>query len=673
MKKRIGQLIGSVIAGGISFFILCTVFNYIFLFTGSVKYIKSGDLPPDYYSFKLEYLYHTTQIDTKMMFLMSMVLAVLLLYKLTSSTKHDSSEIFGTSRWATTAEIKKMLYPIPEDSIEKAEKSGICLYRNNNTLYVDTQTINSLIIGTTRSGKGQTFVLPMIRILSQGKQRQSMVLNDPKGELAENSYKMLIDKGYKVVILNLRDTNLSSLWNPLSPIIKEYKNAMYKDGDVSKVSELIGELARVFTDNPKSDPIWPTSAKSLMSAIILYLLDKGYSSDCLDKLNMYSVYNFFLEYGGRTEVKDVNGAKVQVNALDQLFQKLPVGHPAKLAYATSNFATGDMRSSIFSTLSSNLEIFSDTGIAKLTSGNEIYFEDLVDPDNPCAVFMVVPDEKVNRHVLASLFINQCYSQLIDIAGKYPEQKLPQRIQFILDEFGNMVRIPSMDVKMTVCLGRNILFNLFVQDLQQLETKYDSAAATIRSNCGNLVYINSMDKETNEYMSAVLGDQTVEYDTFSGDADKSLSHQNVNVTGRKLLTAAELSNLEFGEAVTKRQRCHPIRTKFKPFYELHIPKCSITDIMDERKFDLSESMFPFDVIEQEKLLMEQEENVSTPEGQILLKIDDLYSGMFVMALNTSDFSNAKKYINEALLKKVINPDEAKTALRVINNYAEDLEK
>lgn len=90
--------------------------------------------------------------------------------------------------------------------MESAEKSGIILAYENGKYYIDCETIHSLIIGTTRSGKGQTFVLPMIRHIALSKSKHSMVLNDPKGELLENTYKLLKDNGYNVVVLNLRDT-----------------------------------------------------------------------------------------------------------------------------------------------------------------------------------------------------------------------------------------------------------------------------------------------------------------------------------------------------------------------------------------------------------------------------------------------------------------------------------
>ena len=666
--KRLMALLGLSVA---SFLLISVVMNYLFLFLETPKLIKAEGIPDNYYQFKIEYLYTSVneEFDVKMTAMISFMVAMLLFWKLSKSLYlffRKTPEVKGSTKWATIRDIKKdtkNFYECDTNNLATAEQSGIILCQQKNKLYVDTQTINSLIIGTTRSGKGQTFVLPMIRVLSQGKMRQSMIMNDPKGELIENSYQMLKDRGYKVVILNFRDTNLSSLWNPLSPIIREYKKAMESDDkDLSIVNDLISDLAMVFTDNPKSDPIWPTSAKSLLSAIIMLLLGEGYKNDCLDKLNMYSVYSFFLEFGSKNEM--INGKPV--NALDKLFQQLPVGDPAKLSYATSNFATGDMRSSIFSTLSSNLEIFSDTGIAKLTSGDEIIFEDLINPDKPCAIFMVVPDEKTNRHILASLFVNQCYSELVTLASSFPGQKLPQRIQFILDEFGNMVRIPAFDTKITVSLGRNILFNLFVQDLQQLKTKYDDASGTIRSNCGNIIYINSLDKETNEYISNVIGYETVEYDTLSGDLSESLSHQNISIEGKPLMRSEDLPRMEFGSAIIIKQRFSPIKTKFTPFYELKIPVTPIASIIEARKYNLTDVLFPFDKIQ---ALSSTLTKVGNERKEILKKADELTNYKFVEAIQVKNFTLCKQFINGFYSSGAFNKEELDILVNLLRQFEE----
>lgn len=429
------------------------------------------------------------------------------------------------------------------------------------------------------------------------KNKHSMVINDIKGELLENSYDLLVKNGYQVIILNLKDTDQTHLWNPLSLIIEEYKFAVENNHDLSKVNDFIDTLAHTLTHDPTAEAIWPSSAKSLLTAMIFYLLEVGYKNNTLDKLNMYSVYNFFIEYGSQTNYEQKNGMAIAVNALDQLFQNLPIGSPAKAAYATSNFAQGDMRSSIFATLADDIEIFGrDAGIATMTCGNDITFEELTNIDQPCAIFMVVPDDRPNRHVIASLFINQCYVSLVEYLNRNELLSLPRRVDFILDEFGNMVRIPGMDNKITVSAGRNILWHLFIQDLNQLDTKYEKEAKTIRSNCGNFVYILSNDNDTNEYVSKMLGHETKEYTTYDGKLDEWLTHQSQHQKGRPLFFGDELRRFQYGETVVIRSRMNPIYSVFTPFYKLKLPITKIRQIpLHDNRRALAECLFPFDQI------------------------------------------------------------------------------
>lgn len=586
------------IISAISFFVVNIGINYLYLAMDYFKTRKNQGDTSHMFDFKFEYLYSTnSKLSTMSIVGISMIIAFFIVRRMDESWKvrHGNEDLKGNDHFMSFMDLKKdsTLYSFNTKDMHSAEKSGLPIALEGNQMFIAPETVHSLIIGTTRSGKGQTFVLPMIRQIAMSKSKHSIVANDPKGELLENTYGILKQEGYDIQVLNLRDTNLSSLWNPLQIIIDEYVKAMKSDKDLSKTIKLVQSLASLFTDNPKSDPIWPDSARSLLVSIILLLLEKGYETNQLDKVNLYSVNQFLIEYGTTDKTVVENRVPKTINALDEIFKALPIGDPAKSAYSTSNFAKGEMRSSIFSTLSSNITIFAtDTGISKLTSGNQIDFSSLIDPNKPCAIFMIVPDEDTSRHVIASLFVNQCYNSLVELSSQYPNQKLPQRVHFVLDEFGNMVRIPAMDTKITVGAGRNLLFELFVQDLNQLDTKYDNASKTIRSNCGNLVYINSLDKETNEYMSAVLGNETVEYETYSGELSAWLKNRNINVEAKPLMTATQLSKMQFGETVIKRQRAEPIFTKFEPFYKLNIKSTSITDIpMELINVDLNKTIYP----------------------------------------------------------------------------------
>lgn len=506
-----------------------------------------------------------------------------------------ASTVEGSSRWAKKREIRKELTAIPRavltdpEPLNRQEKGGILIAMDKQNCYVDTDDVHTVVIGAARSGKTQYAILPTLRLLIMA--RHSLIVNDMKGELLEYTYAQLAACNYIVYVLNLRLPKLSHGYQLYDRIISSYVKARKTGDDFSETSDCIGELATYLTENRKSDPIWPTCAKALLEAMIKYLLEDGYNRDCLDRLNLYSTYVFFVEYGSQNYKK----GKETINALDMLFSRLPPGHWAKLSYATSKFAEGDMRASIFATLSGNLEFVADAGIAQMTSINEIHFDDLYRTDRPCAIFMVIPDEKVNRHKLASLFIAQSYSALISAAYQFPRQRLPRRVTYVLDETGLLPRISDLDVKVSGCLSRGVSFYFCLQALSQLDDKYgERPAKSILASCHNKIYVLSQDPNTNEYFSKLLSKESVEVETSSGESGDLLNkRRNTHVKARLLKTPDELGRQPEGELLIVRQRSFPIKAQFVPYYKLNIPYTPLEQIpAGKPKGTLESLLYPF---------------------------------------------------------------------------------
>lgn len=74
-------------------------------------------------------------------------------------------------------------------------------------MFVDESTQNSAVIGTSRSGKGELLVFPMIDINSRASAKPNLVINDPKGELYTASYETLRKRGYRVEVLNILESD----------------------------------------------------------------------------------------------------------------------------------------------------------------------------------------------------------------------------------------------------------------------------------------------------------------------------------------------------------------------------------------------------------------------------------------------------------------------------------
>lgn len=457
----------------------------------------------------------------------------------------DGSFEYGSSRWATKKEIKKEFQVWKFNN--KLKAGGIPVtYMDGNYYYADSFE-HTLIIGSTGSGKTQCEILPMIFNLGQA--GESMIINDTKGELYCYTSAFLKSKNYNIRIINLRDALASDCWNPLHLAYK-----YYKDNNIDLAGDIIENFAKSLTKNLSSkDMYWEKSANAVLTALCYALIEDAKTEE---EVNLYSLYNLLVEHGSKTIDR--------FNSLDLYFQQKPTGSLSKMSYATGSFAKGETRATLFSVLATTIKLFSDTGIANLTSRTDFELDEI--GKKKTAVFLIIPDEKESRHELASIFIEQCYQALVNTAQSSSNGKMPIRINFILDEFANMPVI-SMSNKITVSRSRNIRFVLVIQDFDQLKEKYKESAGTIKSNCTNWIYLLTSDNETAKEISSRLGKYTISSSRISTSSRLDQTDYNISndksLMGRELMMPEELMKLKFGEAIFMKSRMHPIKSIVKP--------------------------------------------------------------------------------------------------------------
>ncbi|MGG1217214.1 type IV secretory system conjugative DNA transfer family protein [Priestia endophytica] len=218
------------------------------------------------------------------------------------------------------------------------------------------------------------------------------------------------------------------------------------------------------------------------------------------------------------------------------------------------------------------EIDEKTGVTKLDvkeSSEGISIQEVIYFDKPIAIFMITPDFDSSNHVIASIFVRQLYFVLAKHASLAKSGKCHREVVYILDEFGNMPTIEGMSNIVTVCLGRNIRFNLIIQAYSQLKNKYGNDADTISGNCGNTIYILTSDNQTAETISKKLGNETIHSTSRSGKGLSMDKSKTESVDTKPLLTANELMGLKEGENVVyrviKRQDKERKRVKAYPIF------------------------------------------------------------------------------------------------------------
>lgn len=132
--------------------------------------------------------------------------------------------------------------------------------------FIDTSTVHNLIVGTSRSGKGETTILEQIDLVSRAEKQSSLVVNDPKGELYVASVNTLRKRGYDVYELNLDDPNKGIAFNPLQLIIRSWEQ-----GDVEGAMQLVNSITySLYFDKQAGQNKWVNDgAQSAVNGLII--------------------------------------------------------------------------------------------------------------------------------------------------------------------------------------------------------------------------------------------------------------------------------------------------------------------------------------------------------------------------------------------------------------------
>lgn len=451
----------------------------------------------------------------------------------------------GTSRWLNEKEMDKTATVWYSNS---PLKEGGVLYGMSKTsdgrekIWIATDDTHTLIIGATRSGKSRKVILPSLWEI--GKAEESLIIGDPKGELFISSKEYFEKQGYKVIALNFREPAKGNQWNMLEMI-----NRAVDEGNIPKATEMAWDIANAISHqkpSSSSEPIWENGEESTIAALVLLTV---LNSEFRFQKHMSTAYYLLAEYGQPLEDESV--------PLIDYIKTLPVKHPAKSAFATASIAPYKTRASFFTTALADLRLFSDPNISDMTAKQDHEIERI--GIDKTAVFLIIPDEKATRNVLATLYINQVYQSLVELANK-KGGRIPRRVNFILDEFGNLPPIPEFDKKITVAGGRGMRFTIAVQDVAQLKKLYDKNAQTITGNCHNWIYIKTADPETAKLISEKTGKYTVETENSSSSIQSkghSLSHGS-GLTGRALLLPDEVLRWSNNESLVLPIGCFPAR-------------------------------------------------------------------------------------------------------------------
>ncbi len=448
----------------------------------------------------------------------------------TSEKKED-----GYSRWAKAKEIETAKDVVKVPFMEtKVKCGGTPVTYDKDNAYIDNSNMHTLVIGATGSGKTAGVINPTMKMLM--KARESIVITDPKGEIYEDNYKLLKDLGYDIVVLNFREPQKGTCWNPYD---LPYK--YQKEGNYDKANELLNDLStNIVVDGQSQDPFWQNAAADYLTGLGLALFnDAEY-----DQININSI-NLMINQG-----EEKYGASTYMK---EYFKMQDPTSPVAINLAGTVTTADETKAGIMTVLQQKVKTLAVTrNLSEMLSKNE--FDMSTIGEKPTALFLIIQDEKTTYHSLATIFIKQCYESLVSVAYKHGGA-LPVRVNFLLDEFANMPKIKDISTMVTAARSRHIRFTFIIQNFAQLDKTYGKEdAQTIRGNCVNTIYLLTGELSALEEISKLCGDKLVR-------VGKDKKEET-----RPLVTISELQRMKPDEYVLVRHRCPPYKGKLKMDYK-----------------------------------------------------------------------------------------------------------
>ena len=345
-----------------------------------IKKIKNSNLQFEYIKAFLDIKF-TTTFSIINLIIFSIFILIFLRYFI--AKKIDEKRInkgqHGTNRFTTLKEIQEQYKAIPELKTEYKGNPGVVISRYKNNIFIDDSPVHNLLIGMSRSGKGELWLFPTLDTITRAENKPSFLSNDPKLELASASYNTLIKRGYDVGILNLINPERGIKFNPLQLVIDEWK----KGNETEAITVLESVSNQIFKQNitPKEE-FWIEASISLFNGVTLNLIDESFKKGEENKVCIYSVVKFVIDMMTSYSYDEFGNKHLDNNEdnvgykLDEHFAKYDLDYQPRLMYSTFSDTPGKTRLGVLATFKSKLRLFTNKDIAILTSKSTIDFEEI---------------------------------------------------------------------------------------------------------------------------------------------------------------------------------------------------------------------------------------------------------------------------------------------------------
>lgn len=436
---------------------------------------------------------------------------------LSTQRNYRRREEHGSAHWGSPAQVNgKYADKIPAQNKILTQNVSVGLDGRKHR-----RNLNTLVCGGSGAGKTRFFAKPN---LCQA--NSSYVVLDPKGELLRDTGNLLSAKGYDIKVLDLINMEKSHCYNPFV--------YLRSDNDIQR---LVTNLFKNTTPkgSQSQDPFWDQAATMLLLALIFYLHYEAPPEE--------QNFPMVMEMIRAGEVREDD--ETYKSALDILFERLEMRNPEHIAlkyYRSYHSGSGKTLKSIQITLISRLEKFNLESLASITQNDELELWSI--GEKKTAVFAIIPDNDSSFSFLVGMLYTQLFQQLYYQADVIHGGRLPVHVHFLMDEFANVALPDEFDKLLSTMRSREISVSIIIQNLAQLKALFEKQWESIVGNCDEFLYLGGNEQSTHEYVSKLLGKETIDTNTYGQSKGRNGSYStNWQLAGRELMTPDEVRMLD----------------------------------------------------------------------------------------------------------------------------------
>ena len=428
-------------------------------------------------------------------------------------------EEHGSAKWGKPDTIKKK-YMDKEVSKNK-------VLTQNTSIGLDgrqhRRNLNVLVCGGSGAGKTRFYAKPNIM-----QANTSFIVLDPKGELLRDTGNMLKKQGYDIKVLDLINMDKSDCYNPFVYI--------HNDNDIQR---LVTNLFKNTTPkgSQSNDPFWDQAASMLLKALVSFLHYEAPPEE--------QNFSMVLDLIRAGDIPEEQTDMIITSPLDDIFDRLEKEKPDHIAlkyYRSYHSGSAKTLKSIQITLLARLEKFNLNSLASMTCTDELELDKI--GDKKTAVFALIPENDTSFNFIVGMLYTQLFQQLYYQADFVHGGRLPVHVHFVMDEFANIALPDDFDKLLSTMRSREISVSIIIQNMAQLKALFEKQWESIVGNCDEFLYLGGNEQSTHEYVSKLLGKETIDTNTYGQSRGRNGSYStNYQISGRELLTPDEVRMLD----------------------------------------------------------------------------------------------------------------------------------